>query len=166
MNALDVLRETAKMVGGTLINADRGVYGGVGAIAAGGRVVSRAFAYLPEPDDLVNDDLVHVSWLDAWEQKTGDAGDFTQHEYRVRMQLMVRDDRGDLPHAIALLTPFLPAYFERFTQVAGATILNGKAPGGVRFQRSDPLFTDAIYPGRTALDFALIAREEEAVAYA
>lgn len=156
-----ILDQSALIAGGTLIRA--GVYGGAGALAVGGKTVKVAYSLLPEPTSVGDDGLIHVSWWDGFEaDPEGEAaGDLTTFLHRIRMQLMVALKRSDLPKAIAILTPFVDTYVDAFAAKLG---LNGK----VRWSKlkSSPGLVDAIYPDRMALEFLLLAKEKEALAYA
>lgn len=159
-----ILNETAKIVAGASAESSPGAYRGTGtAITAGGRAVKVAYSRLPEPTSLGEDGLVHVGWWDGFEVDVeGEAaGDLTTFLHRVRMQLMIALKRSDLPLAIGLLTPFVDAYVDTFAAKLG---LNGKAKWSKL--KSSPGIVDAIYPDRIAVEFLLLVKEKEALAYA
>lgn len=163
MNIQAILDEIARTLGGTLIRA--GVYGGTGALAAGGKTIKLAYSLLPEFASVGEDGLIAVVF---WDGMTVDpegpaAGDLTVYRHRMRIQLMLSAARSDLPKAMSILTPFVPVIRNAF---AAKVRLGGVGAVANSVLEASEGIVPAIYDGRLALDLTLSVDEKEAVAYA
>ncbi len=162
MSVQNILNQTALIAGGTLIR--EGVYGGAGAISAGGRSVKFSYAILPEEGSLGEDGIVHVSaWGGLSVNPDGSGTDLTVMRHRVRMQLLLSMTRSELPKALSILTPFVEAYRDAF---AAKLTLNGAASVALISEILDPMSTDPLYQNRIGIEFVLMVTEKMSLAYA
>lgn len=165
MDLQNVVNQTARILGGPPVAGRDDVYSGAG-VSAGGKSIKFAYSRLPELASLGEDGLVAIVFWDAARLAEGaDAGDLTKMEHRIKVQLLLSMARSDMPKAMGILTPFVPAMFSAF---AAKVTLNGAAMGGAFVRRFNG-FLDydhgCLYPGRIALEMELEATEEEAIAY-
>lgn len=161
MDAQAAVNATAKVLGGTLLR--EGVYSGAGALAANGVTIKFAYALLPE---VIGDDgVIAIVYPNGYRKETGDAGDLTTYVHELRIQLLLSIARSTLPKAISILAPFAPVVEAAF---AAKVLLAGAASGGSWLDRCEGFKDEqhgGLYPGRIALEFVLLAIQEEAVTY-
>ena len=162
MSVQNILNQTALIAGGTLIR--EGVYGGAGAISAGGRSIKFSYSNLPEEGSLGEDGIVHVSaWGGLSVNPDGSGTDLTVMRHRVRMQLLLSMTRSELPKALSILTPFVEAYRDAF---AAKLTLNGAASVALISEILDPMSTDPLYQNRIGIEFVLMVTEKMSLAWA
>jgi hypothetical protein len=137
--------EVAHILGGTLIRA--GVYGGVGALSAGGKTIKFAYGRTFEPGSLGEDGVCAIVFYAGTPQITGSSGALVAYEHRLRIHLVLSVARSVLHEADAILTPFIPVIRNAF---AAKLLLNGTADNTVLESVSE--IHDSPYPNRLAID--------------
>ena len=168
MTVQAVLDRTALLAGGTLIRA--GVYGGAGALSAGGQTIKFARSLLVDEGNLGDDGLQHVSaWGGTVVDPAGGAGDMPMYRHTIRMQVLLSMGRAQLPIALGILTPFVEAYRDLFaahTKLSDPAGLNAICATSRIDRILDPISANPLYLNRIAIEIVLEVTEKIPVVYA
>jgi hypothetical protein len=151
--------EVAHALGGTQIRT--GVYGGAGAVSAGGKSIKFAYGRVIEPGSLGEDGVCAIVMF-AGAEILGGAGDLMVYTHRLRIHLVLSVLRSMLHEADAILTPFIPAIRDA---LAAKVKLNGAADVS-ELESISEIGDSSFYPDRLAIDFTLRVTQKEAVAFA
>jgi len=163
LSADTILDQCALIVGGTYIRD--GVYGGAGALAAGGRSVKFSFSRMPDDGSLGEDGIVAVAAWGSTEINPDGiaAGDLTVIQRQIRLQLLLSMTRSELPKALSILTPFEDALIDVF---AGKLTLNGTVAVSSIQSIAGPLDAEPLYQNRMAIEARIKTVVKRSLAYA